>query len=291
MRTWLLACVLLLAACSGGDPSSTPSVEPSPSIRTLTPLAIPDMGPPEGEIVADLRQSSRDAALNRFQVWVGNGLARDVMPTSIEYVDRRFRAAIPGERLRLNPSGSERGYPLTLPARPACSAAPRGHGTMRMTFAKRTVTLRVEDEADVVERFVTRRCFELDIARVATLTFDDEVPVSSSGDGTLLLRITPSGRPGGSLSITSVSGTPVLTSPGQPVWRPDVTVRSTDDPLVVELPVGPTRCDGHAFLESGGATAFKIRLVLDGEPGETVVRMSPAGAANAIGFAADACGF
>jgi hypothetical protein len=291
-----VASALLLAGCGGDDPAA-PGADPTgpaaPSVSTLSPLPMPEIGPPEGELVADLRQSSRDAALGRFQVWIGNGLPRDVDPTSIRYDDPRFRAAIPGERLRLNPAGSERGYPLALPPRPDCAAPRRAHGTVTMRFGGRTEQLRVEDEADVVARYVATRCFELALARVATLSFADEVATDSPGEGsvgTLVLVATPSGRPGGELVVETVSGTPLLTPPGEPVWRPGTTVRSDGEAVRMELPVVPARCDDHVFMESGGATAFRVALRLDGEPGELVVRMSSAGASAAIGFARDSCG-
>lgn len=290
-----LASALLLAGCAddASAPGADPSGPPSPSVSTLSPLPMPEIGPPEGEIVADLRQSSRDAALGRFQVWIGNGLARDVNPTSIRYDDPRLRSPIPGERLRLNPAGSERGYPLALPPRPDCAAPVREHGTVTMRFAGRSVTLRVADEADVVARYVATRCFELAVDRVATLSFADEVDVDAPGQGsvgTLVLVATPSGRPGGVLTVDTVSGTPLLTPNGEPVWRPDAAVTSEGEVVRIELPVIPARCDDHVFMESGGATAFRVKLHLDGEPGELVVRMSPAGASAAIGFARDSCG-
>lgn len=291
-----LVLVLALAGCGGSDSArpteSSPADPPSPSISTLSPLPMPSMGPPPGEIVADLRQSSRDAALGRFQVWIGNGLDRDLDPSSITYVDPRFRAPIPGERLRLDPAGSERGYPLALPPRPDCDADGT-HGTLRVAYGDRRVTLDVEDEADVVARYVATRCFELAVASVAAISFADEVPVDQPGEGSvamLVLQVRPSGRGDGVLTIDSVGGTPLLTPQGRSVWRPGLTVRATDPPRRVELPMVPARCDDHVFMESGGATAFRVRLHLDGEPGELVVRMSSAGASAAIGFARDSCG-
>ena len=52
---------LVLAGCGAGPPAGSggpvPIDPPSPSISTLSPLPMPSMGPPPGEIVADLRQS------------------------------------------------------------------------------------------------------------------------------------------------------------------------------------------------------------------------------------------
>ena len=287
--------VLALAGCGGGPESpgsSAATGSPSSSISTLSPLPMPSIGPPPGELVADLRQSSRDAAAGQFQVWIGNGLDRDVDPTSIRYVDPRLPAPVAGERLRLNPSGSERGYPLALPPRPVCDDAGT-RGEVTMTYAGREVTLPVEDEADVVARYVATRCFELAVAAVAELSFADEVPVDRPGEGsvgTLVLEVRPAARGDGVLRIDSVGGTPLLTPQGQPVWRPGLTVRPGDPPATVELPMVPARGDDHVFMESGGATAFRIGLHLDGDPGDLVLRMSPAGASAAIGFARDSCG-
>jgi hypothetical protein len=255
---------------------------------------MPDMGPPPGKLVADLRQASRDSAANQFQVWIGNGLRRDINPTAIRYLDPRLRAPIPGERLREIPSDAERGYPLALPPRPRCDVrtgpAP---GKVAMTFDGRRVAIPVEDEADVVARYVASRCLELAVSQVADLSFADEVPVEGSGEGsvgTLVLVARPTGRPGRLLTIETVGGTPVLTAKGSGVWRPRAKVRGDGPVQRIELPVVPNRCDDHAFLESGGATAFIVHLRLGHLTGDLLLRMSDAGAANAIRFARDSCG-
>ena len=111
-----------------------------------------------------------------------------------------------------------------------------------------------------------------------------------------MLKIRPSGRPGaGSLTVDSVGGTPLLSSYRQPVWTPDVTVRSADEEVLVELPVHPARCDEHGFMEAGGATAFRVKLRLERggvtQAGELILRMSPDGASAAIGFVRESCGY
>ncbi|MFC6287077.1 hypothetical protein ACFP3Q_17195 [Nocardioides sp. GCM10027113] len=293
LRLLLAASVLVAAGC-GDAPAAPDALPPSPSISTLSPLPMPDTGPPAGEVVADLRQSSRDAALGRFQVWVGNGLGEPVTPTSVSYVDPRFRGPLPGGRLREIPAGSERGFTLAQPSRPACGAG-AGQARLLLGWAGRRLVVPVEDEADVVDRYVTGRCLELDVARVARLSFAEEVrSVGGEGaPGTLVLVVEPTGRAterGSRLTIDTVTGTPVLTAAGQSFWSPGVTVRSDGPRVAVPLTVQPARCDGHVFAESGGATAFRVRLTLDGEPGELVVRMSPAGAAAALAFARESCG-
>ncbi|WP_185994336.1 hypothetical protein [Nocardioides campestrisoli] len=314
----LLAVALLAGCATGGSPSprtgsgaappdsagsSAPSAPSSPSISTLPPMPASDDDPPDGRLVADLRQSSRDAALGRFQVWVGNGLGAELTPIRVRYRDPRFRRPVSGERLRTIPSGTARGFPLALPPRPRC-LGPGGQGGLRPGAAPGVVEVRstrevsgsavrrvhVEDEADVVQRYVAARCFQLDLDRVATLSFADRLRPTGDDAAELLLRVTPRGRPGRRVQVDTVSGTPVLTPPGQPVWEPAASVAGDGEPLVLALPVGPARCDAHAFAESGGATAFRVALRLDGEPGEVLVRMGPEGAAAALAFAQEVCG-
>jgi len=282
----------LAVACGSGDaPSGTSTPSASPPVPTLTPIQLPPKGPPTGKLLADLRQSSRDAALGRMEVWIGNDTRHDVTPTRISYADPRFRRPVAGERLRLNPSRSERGYPLTLPTQPACGAHP-GHRRLTVTYGGRTVSLPVTDDNDIVARYVASRCLEIAVDRVAVLRFADRVPADKAGrgsTGTLTLVARPTGVPGHVLRIDSVGGTPLLGAAG-PAWRPHARVRGDGAVRRIELPVRPARCDDHVFMESGGATAFLVSLHLDGRPGSLVVRMSPTGAAAAIGFARDSCG-
>lgn len=287
-----LLLLVLAAGCSSGESRENAAAPATPVVSTLTPLPPPSQSPPTNRLYADLRQSSRDAALGRMEVWIGNDTTRDVTPTRIRYSDPRFRGPVAGERLRLNPARSERGYPLTLPGQPACGH--RGtRGTVAVTYAGRTVVLRVADDNEVVQRYVDARCLSLAVARVADLRFSDRVAVDRPGAGSrgvLTLVARPTGAPGHLLTIDTVGGTPLLGAVGGDVWRPRARITGTGPTQRIELPVQPSRCDDHVFMESAGATAFLVALHLDGRPGRLVLRMSPAGASRAIGFARDSCG-
>jgi hypothetical protein len=169
-------------------------------------------------------------------------------------------------------------------------------GTVTVEYAGKKETLTVADETDVAGRYTRARCLELAIGEVATLSWADQVtpgdPTTTAvgEEGTLTLVITPSGTAGYELTIDTVSGTPILSPVGTDAWRPDVTISGDQPPRTLDLPLKPTRCDAHAFAESGGATAFKIGVHLDGDPGQITLRMSPAGAANAIDYARASCG-
>ena len=298
LRLLLVVAVLLVPAACGGDASmpdagDAPEPSPSKSLYTLTPLPMPTQPPPTGTLLADMRQSSRDAAASRFQVWVTNDTAAAITPTKVTYTDGRFRTELPATRLREIPSQSERGFPIYQPEQPACqSDAPSGK--VIVEYGDERVTVPVQDETDVVGRYTSARCLEIAIAEVATLRWDDAVPADGAGGegaaGTLTLAVEPTGIAGPMLTIDTVSGTPVLSPVGTDVWRPGVTITGDQPAQRIGLPLKPTRCDAHAFAESGGATAFKIGLHLDGEPGQITLRMSTAGAANAIAFARASCG-
>ncbi|WP_435748150.1 hypothetical protein [Nocardioides sp. SYSU DS0663] len=296
----MLGLALAAAGCSA-EPGGAEGAVPPPSTRALTAAPAPPVEPPSGRLLADLRQSSRDAALDRFQVWVGNDTRTEVVPTRLTYRDGRLRAPIEAERLRPVPAGSERGYPLALPARPRCGARP-ARPTLVVEHGDARTTVPVDDPVDVVGQWVRRRCLQQTVAEVATLRWDDRVvapadrPVAPGDTATLTLVVTPSGVPGGRLLVRTVGGTPVLSpADGTSAWSPGKLLRSDGPAVRLELPVQPTRCDAHAFLESGGATAFRVRVRVDPageepEDGELVVRMAPRGAAAAIAFAVASCG-
>jgi hypothetical protein len=296
---------LLLAVGACGDDPAAPGAEPTPSdtgVPTITAPPLPEE-PPTGKLIADMRQSSRDAAAGRMEVWIDNDTLEAVTPTRITYADPRFRTALRGERLREIPSQSTRGFPLYLPARPTCGASndppvvlDEPLGTVTVEYAGTTQTIEVEDSTDVAGRYTRARCLEIAIGDVATLSWADQVtegdPAATpvGGEGVLELVLVPTGEPGPELTIDTVSGTPILSPVGTDAWRPGVSVSGTGEPTRVPLPLKPTRCDAHAFAESGGATAFKIGLTLDGEPGQITLRMTTEGAANAIAFARASCG-
>src|SRR3954454_20829649 len=168
MRTGrFVAALAVAAAVAGWSSDDTPSTAPAPapSISTLTPVQLPSPAPPTGRLLADMRQSSRDAAAGRMEVWVGNDTARKVRPSRLTYHDPRFRTTLRGTRLRAIPSQSERGFQLYLPARPACGHR-TGAGTITLTYGGTTRTVPVEDSTDVAGRYTTARCLELAVAAV-----------------------------------------------------------------------------------------------------------------------------
>ena len=309
----LAAAVLLLtSACSSdatgtddagadGGASSEGAASATP-VPTLSPLPIPPEPPPSDRLLADMRQSSLDAAAGQSEVWVDNDTLRDLVPVRITYSDPRLPRPVVLTRMRGMPAQAERGFPLALPDRPRCGVdAPPESGRVEVrTEDGATYRARVTDETDVIGRYVAARCGELRLRRVVDLSWSPSVfdGEPAQGDvGGLVLRLRPTGVPG-RVRILTVGGSHLLGSADGRPWSPDVVVRGTDAPSEVVLPLLPARCDDHAFMEGGNAFAFRVGYVVDGPDGRPagrtegslLLRMDQEGAGNALRFARASCG-
>lgn len=298
----LLALVAQLAACGGngdhdGAGGAAPEASPSKSLE-LTPIPLPPKPPPSGKLLADIEQSSRDGAANRFQVWIDNDTDKTIRPTKVVYHDDRFEDPLVATRLRDIPSQARRGFQITEPDQPACDRT-ASSGTVTVDYKvggqDKSTTIPVSDEAEVVERVASARCLELSIEKIAQLSWADEVTASGDGGkgsvGTMTLVIDTTGRPGSTLVIDSISGNPVLSPGDLGVFNADLTITGDQPSQRVPVPVKPTRCDAHAFGESGSFAAFAFNVHVDGKPGQFVLRMGDRAAANAIAYAKASCGF
>ncbi len=305
-RAAVVALLLLaagLTACNGDDhEDTTPGAEPEPSptksLYTLTAIPLPPKPPPSGTLIADIEQSSRDGAANRFQVWVDNDTDATITPTKVTYTDDRFQTPLVGTRLRDIPSQARRGFQFTEPDQPACDRTAES-GTVTVDYTVHgehmSETVPVSDEADVIQRVASSTCLELAVEKVAHLSWADEVTASGDGGkgsvGTMTLVVDTTGRPGPTLVIDSIAGNPVL-SPGElGVFKANLTVTGDQPSQRVPVPFRPSRCDAHAFGESGSFNAFALNVHLDGKPGQLVLRLGPGGTVNAITYAKASCGF
>jgi hypothetical protein len=298
----LLPLLALPAACGGdddpGSPDAGPESSPTKSLYTLTPIPLPPKPPPTGTLIADIEQSSRDGAANRFQVWIDNDTDRPITPTRVVYHDDRFGAPLEATRLRDIPSQARRGFQITEPDQPA-SGRTAESGTVTVDYVvdgeQKSETIPVADEAGVVERIASSTGLELGLAKVAHLSWADEVTADGDGGkgsiGTMTLLIEPTGRPGPTLRIDSIAGNPILSPGDHGVYEADLTITGDQPPRRVPVPIKPTRCDAHAFGESGSFAAFGINVHVDGEPGTFVLRLGPVAAVNAVTYAKASCGF
>ena len=299
----LAVSLLMVVGCSASGEQSGTAGPPAarPKVTAATPAASEPAAseparPPSGRLLGDLRQSSRDAALGRMQVWITNDTAQDATPARIRFLDSRFGPPIDGERLRTIPDGSYRGYPIAYPDDLPCSDRPASASDVRRTVEvqlagePRVRRFVVADPNRLVAAYAARRCAEIAVERVADLAWSPEIDARLDGSAAMTLRVIPAGGEG-RLRIDRVHGTPLLTPASGAVWRPGVTVDGRDTGgEKVALAARPSRCDPHVFMESTGATAFAIDYRLDGEPGSLVLRMGDQAARNLLAYAVEFCG-
>lgn len=296
-----VALLLVSCSCASGSDSAQDDITDAPSAQKTLWAPSASAVAPRGGLRATMSQSSIDASRGQMTVWVANDTTADLLPSAVVYGDGRLPTPlrVAAARLRAVPAGSERGFPLVLPERLDCDSgrttrAAEGSGRLVVRTAKGARRIRVEDETDVVGRFVTLRCSEQRLAEVAAVRWADEVPLDpgrAGGMSTLTLVVDPTGIRGRVLRIDSVTGSHLLGSAdGASGWKPGVVIRSDGPPARVPLPLKPARCDEHGFVEGGGATAFRVRFHLDGEPGEVLLRMGDAGRRAAFAFARESCG-
>jgi hypothetical protein len=294
----LVAAVCALAGCSSGDSSSgtaaQPSTAPSSPAKTLT-LPPPSEKPLSGTLTAELQQSSRDVALDRFQVWITNGLDEQIRPRSIVYDDDLLARPERAGRLRAIPSGSYRGFTLDL-IRPHCGSRQASRATVTVDYGADEVIVPVEDETKVTGRWAEERCAELAIDRIAKLEWTGIAVQGSGKDAIALFRLTatPTGR-GGSYTVDTATGTPLYTSAEGDFWTIDQKISGTGERVSMELAAQPARCDIHAFGSATGGTTFFVNVTLDegSQKGQAQIRiaMSPELTNEAFAYAGQVCGF
>ena len=294
--------LVALAGCSSADSgpgdgagAADPTSAPSSPTKTLTMLPAPEKTL-SGTLTAELQQSSRDVALGRFQVWITNGLAREIKPRRIVYKDALLTRPVLGGRLRPIPSGAYRGYTLDL-VEPRCGGK-RSPASVTVTYDDDVESFPVEDETGVVERWSHERCDEIAIERIAHLEWTPGIEVQGSGsDAVALFRLTatPTGRPGGAITIDTVGGTPLFTSADGDFWTVGQRVRSDGPAVTMELPAQPARCDSHAFGSATGGTTFFVNLTIGtgqaARAGQVRLAMSPEVTAETFSYAAEVCGW
>ena len=292
----LLVAACALAGCSSGDGSQgldkldrRESASSSPS-KTLT-LPPVTAAPLSGTLTAELQQSSRDVALDRFQVWITNGLDQDIRPRSIVYTDDLLARPEKAGRLRPIPSGSYRGFTLDL-IRPHCGAAQQQPASVSVAYAGEELTVPVEDETHVTARWAEERCAELAVDRVAPLTWSGIEVQGTGKDAIALFQLTatPTGR-AGRYTVASATGTPLYTSAEGEFWKIGQDVSGTGDPVTMALPAKPARCDIHAFGSATGGTTFFVNVTIDGKRTQVRLAMSPELTDQAFGYAGEVCGF
>ncbi|AZC15013.1 hypothetical protein DT073_01535 [Microbacterium sp. ABRD28] len=262
-----LAVALLLTGCAGGSGSGGEAREPASDSATALPTGV------SVEIV----QLRADVAVRQAQVHVVNGSDVDLEIGDVAVDDPRFATpatrVLPGRTSRV-PAGGEVDIRVQLPE-VACARDDAGplEPTVALGFsvdgAAGTARVRAADPLGFLAPLHERECRAAALAEAATLAFTGFTPAPAGEPASLELTVTPAG---GDATLVAVQATNLLDFGPETVdgvFPLDVTVAADDiAPIVVDIPIVPSRCDPHAVQEDKRGTIFDVRLTLAGEPGE-----------------------
>lgn len=278
---------LLLTGCAGG-------VEPGDA-ASPGPAALP-----EG-VAVEIVQLRADVAVRQAQVHVVNGSDADLEIGDVAVDDPRFVApatrVLPGRTSRV-PAGGEVDIRVQLPD-VACSRddVEPSEPTVALGFtvdgAAGTARVTADDPLGFLAPLHERECRAAALAEDATLAFTGFTPAPTGEPARLELTVTPTG--GGGATLVAVQATNLLDFGPETVdgvFPLDVTVVADDiAPIVVDIPIVPSRCDPHAVQEDKRGTIFDVRLTLAGEPGEIELFVGETLRGDILTWVSNWCGF
>lgn len=264
------------------------------------PVALPD-----GVTVA-LVQLRGDVAARQAQVQVTNGSGEAVIVAEVVVEDPRFEgpATRVVDRVSTIPAGGRVDIRVQLPP-VACPTpddpapddpVPEVVLEIGNEEAAASVRTPADDPLGFIAPLHERECRAKALADAATLAFTD-FEASQPGEAAALeLTITPTGE--GRATIVAVEATNLLgfapeSASAEGTVRIDLEIDadSGTEPIVVELPIVPSRCDPHVVQEDKRGTIFDIRLALDGAPGEIELFAGEELRGRILSWVANWCGF
>lgn len=276
----LLAGTLTLAGCAGAQaPESEPTL-------------------PAG-VTVELVQLRADVAPRQAQVHVTNGSDQTLTIGEVRVEDPRFEGPatrVVAGRTSTVPAGRSVDVRVQLPA-VDCSAPEEGDPEVVLEIdsaaGEGEVTASATDPLGFVAPLHERECREERLTDAAALAFTG-FQESAPGEAAVLeLTVTPTGE--GEATIAGVQATNLLDFGAASVdgAHPlDLSIAATGtEPIVVELPLVPFRCDPHAVQEDKRGTIFDVRVVVDGEPGEIELFVGDELRGRILSWVAAWCGF
>jgi hypothetical protein len=279
----VMAAGLVLAGCAG-PPSATP--DPTPTL-------------PEG-VTVELAQLRADVAPRQAQVRVVNGSNAAITVRQVRVEDPRFdgpAARVIADRTSTIAAGGVVDIRVQLPA-VDCTAPDDGEAEVVLEIVGESSSAEVTAAAPDALGFLTplhaRECLQERVADAATLAFTGFQPSAPGEPAALELTVTPTGA--GEATIVGLERTNLLEFAGssaQEELHPlGLTVLATDtEPVVVQIPLLPFRCDPHAVLEDKRGTIFDVRVEREGESGEFTLFVGDELRGRILTWVGDWCGF
>jgi hypothetical protein len=291
----LLAGALLLAGCAVGPTGTggTRGASGSPDATSGVAPALP------AGVTVELVQLRADVAPRQAQVHVTNGSDQTLTIGEVRVEDPRFEGPatrVVAGRTSTVPAGRSVDVRVQLPD-VDCSAPEDGEPEVMLELdsasGRAEVTASATDPLGFVAPLHERECREERLTDAAALAFTG-FQESAPGEAAVLeLTVTPTGE--GEATIAGVQATNLLDfGPGSVdgAYPLDLSIAATGtEPIVVELPLVPFRCDPHAVQEDKRGTIFDVRVVVEGEPGEIELFVGDELRGRILSWVAAWCGF
>lgn len=279
----VVATGLVVSGCAG-PPAATP--DPTPTL-------------PEG-VTVELAQLRADVAPRQAQVRVLNGSDTPIMVRDVRVDDPRFDG--PAIRLiadrasTIRPGGMV-DIRVQLPS-VDCTAPDDAEAQVVLELVGESssaeVTVPAPDALGFVAPLHARECLQERMADAAKLAFTGFQPSPPGEPAALELTVTPTGA--GEATVVGLERTNLLEFAGssaQEELHPlGLTILATDtEPVVVQIPLLPFRCDPHAVLEDKRGTIFDVRVEHEGESGEFTLFVGDEMRGRILTWVGDWCGF
>ncbi|MDQ7879362.1 hypothetical protein Q9R08_15330 [Microbacterium sp. QXD-8] len=280
-----IAVVLGLVGCSP-SPTAAPSAAPVPTL-------------PAG-VTVELAQLRADVAPRQAQLRVINGSDTAITVGEVRVEDPRLHGPatrVVPDRVSTIPARGSVDIRVQLPP-VACSAPDKGDSEAVLELVGESesaeVTAPAPDTLGFLAPLHSRECLQERMADAATLAFTDFQPSAPGEPATLELTVTPTGAGAG--TVVGLERTNLLDFAGAPaedeVFHLDIDVSAAEaEPVVVEVPLVPFRCDPHAVQEDKRGTIFDVRIELEGEPGEFELFVGDELRGRILTWVAGWCGF
>lgn len=276
----------MLAACSTGAPSTDPESSATPAeevdgLRVEVRQGRFDV--PDGVLVVSFANDGDESVT----------VARaEVRSPALEPGMERTRPFDlgPGDRLDVR-------MPLTpsvCDARPDTVVAVELRGGAQGDGAAVGALLVPSDPYDTMTRIADRDCLAQSAAAAASIVLPQELRVTGSGAdarAVIDVAVQPAASGDASLAIAQVLGTTLIGSEEGGSWPVGVEVSAGGDPVTIELPVRPARCDAHAIADDKRGTILPFEVTTsDGREGALEFASGDALKAELYAYYAERCG-
>lgn len=242
-------------------------------------------------VTALVVQQRSDVAERMAELRLHNGSDAALAFTAVRIDDSRFASAVDIEReVRLEP-GATTELRFALP-----DALCDGGEVRRILTVTRTdgaeLVAELSDAEDFTLGLHERECLLADIERTASLAWTGFAASAPGEAASATFTITPAGS-GESVMLVGIRSTNLVRFAPRngERWPLDLALDARTEPISLEVPLVPQRCDPHVVQEDKRGTIFDVEVELDGQPGEFELAASEDMRGEILTWVADWCGF